>query len=162
MTINNKNQPITAIVVDDDIDTLDVFCEYLELYQIRIVAKAYSGEKVSELYSKFKPDVVFLDVMMDNFDGIYALEQIRKVNPDAMVIMVTADLTKDTHVKLEQLHASAIIYKPFDIKNILNTVENLVDAKRNTGSISKQPEFLAPHPGLTFNNHSQMILEIQK
>src|SRR5207302_359359 len=83
-------------VVDDDIDTLDVFCEYLELNQFRIVGKAYNGEKVVELYSKFKPDVVFLDVMMDNYNGIYALEQIRNVYPDATVIMVTADLTKNT------------------------------------------------------------------
>src|SRR5256885_9578620 len=99
MTVNYANQSITAMVVDDDIDTLDVFCEYLELYQFRIVGKAYNGERVAELYSKFKPDVVFLDVMMDNYDGIYALEQIRKVNPDAIVIMVTADLTKETSDK---------------------------------------------------------------
>jgi two-component system, chemotaxis family, chemotaxis protein CheY len=64
MTVNYVNQSITAIVVDDDIDTLDVFCEYLELHQFRIVGKAYNGERVAELYSKFKPDVVFMTVSM--------------------------------------------------------------------------------------------------
>jgi DNA-binding response OmpR family regulator len=135
MNSQNSFSQITAIVVDDDIDTLDIFCEYLTLYQFRIVGKAYNGEKVAELYSKFKPDVVFLDVMMIDYDGIYALEQIRKVNPEAIVIMVTADLTKDTSDKLEHLQASAIIYKPYDIKNIINiinTVENLIGTKRNT------------------------------
>jgi len=143
-TLTNKNEArqIIAIAVDDDIDTLDVFCEYLELNQFRIVGKAYNGEKVAELYSKFKPDVVFLDVMMDNYDGIYALEQIRKVNPHAIVIMVTADLTQDTSDKLVRLHASAVIYKPFDIKNIMDTVENLIDTQRNVTPISKQPEVL--------------------
>jgi two-component system chemotaxis response regulator CheY len=138
MIINDKNESITAIVVDDDIDTLDVFCEYLELSKFRIVGKAHNGEKVAELYSTFKPDVVFLDVMMNNYDGIYALEQIRKVNPDAVVIMVTADLTKETAKNLERLHASSIIYKPFDIKNVISTVENIIGKQRHNNSISKQ------------------------
>lgn len=148
--MNNQNSfsQITAIVVDDDIDTLDIFCEYLTLYQFRIVGKAYNGEKVAELYLKFKPDVVFLDVMMIDYDGIYALEQIRKVNPEAIVIMVTADLTKDTSDKLEYLHASAIIYKPYDIKNIINTVENIIGTKRDTE--------------LIFNKYFQETRMIQK
>jgi DNA-binding NtrC family response regulator len=162
MTVNYKNELITAIVVDDDIDTLDVFCEYLELYQFRIVGKAYNGERVAELYSKFKPDVVFLDVMMDNYDGIYALEQIRKVNPDAIVIMVTADLTKDTSDKLAHLQASSVIYKPFDIKNVINTVEHIIDSQRNTEPVSKQPELLARPAELTFNKHAQEIWMVSK
>lgn len=163
-TSDNKNEikQITAIVVDDDIDTLDVFCEYLDLYQFRIVGKANNGERVAELYSTFKPDVVFLDVMMDNYDGIYALEQIRKVNPDAIVIMVTADLTKDTADKLERLRASAVIYKPFDIKNVINTVENIIDAQRNTKLISKQPELLAQFSELTFNAYPQEIWTVKR
>lgn len=163
-TSDNKNEikQITAIVIDDDIDTLDVFCEYLEISKFRVVGKAYSGERVAELYSKFKPDVVFLDVMMDGYDGIYALEQVKKVNPDAVVIMVTADLTKDTSEKLERLKASAVIYKPFDIKNVINTVENIIDTQRNTSPIYKQPELLAQPAELTFNKYAQEMWMAQK
>lgn len=163
-TSDNKNEikQITAIVVDDDIDTLDVFCEYLELYQFRIVGKAYNGERVAELYSTFKPDVVFLDVMMDNYDGIYALEQIRKVNPDAIVIMVTADLRKDTADKLERLKASAVIYKPFDIKNIINLIEDIVDSQRNNKRNLKQPESLVQPAELTFSVHPQEIWTVMR
>src|SRR4029077_13683696 len=113
-TSDNKIKQITAIVTDDDIDTVDVFCESLELYQFRIVGKTYNGETVAELYSTLKPDVVFLDVMMPNYDGIYALEQIRKIDPDAVLIMVTADHRNETAEKLERLNPSAVIYKPFD------------------------------------------------
>ncbi len=162
MITNNKHEPITAIVVDDDIDTLDVFCEYLELYQFRIVGKAYNGERVAELYSKFRPDVVFLDVMMDNYDGIYALEQIRKVNPDAIVIMVTADLRKDTSEKLERLHASAVIYKPFDISKAIHITEYLVGSQKNNTSNIKQLESLVAPPTLTFSVHPQEIWTVQK
>jgi two-component system chemotaxis response regulator CheY len=156
----NKNdvKQITAIVVDDDIDTLDVFCEYLELSQFRIVGKAYNGEKVAELYSKFKPDVVFLDVMMDNYDGIYALEQIRKVNPGAIVIMVTADLRKDTNEKLGRLQASAVIYKPFDINSVVDLVKNLVSSQKNNETDLKHPELLVQPTESTFSVHQEMCM----
>jgi two-component system, chemotaxis family, chemotaxis protein CheY len=162
-SINKNNvKQITAIVVDDDIDTLDVFCECLELYQFRIVGKAYNGEKVAELYSKFKPDVVFLDVMMDNYDGIYALEQIRKVDPNAIVIMVTADLTKDTADNIERLKASALIYKPFDLKNVINIVEHIIGSERNNAPVFEQPELLVPHTGLTFSAYPQEMCMVKK
>lgn len=160
MITSCNNESITAIVVDDDIDTLDVFCEYLQLYQFRIVGKAYNGEKVAELYSKFKPDVVFLDVMMNNFDGIYALAEIRKINPDAVVIMVTADLTQETDEKLRQLHATSIIYKPFDINNVMRIVKSLVTLPENTTHNLKQSELTAPITIPVF--HSQPKLEIKK
>ncbi|MBI1829696.1 MAG: response regulator [Thaumarchaeota archaeon] len=162
MIINNKNEPITVIVVDDDIDTLDVFCEYLDLYQFRVVGKAHNGEKVAELYSTFKPDVVFLDVMMDTYDGIYALEQIKKINPDAIVIMVTADLTKETAEILERLHASSIIYKPFDIKKVINTVKEIIDSQRNNKSNLKQLGSLVQSTELIFSVGSQKTSVIQK
>lgn len=165
MTISEKKneiKQITAIVVDDDIDTLDVFCEYLELFQFRIVGKANNGEKVAELYLTFKPDVIFLDVMMNNYDGIYALEQVRKVNPDAIVIMVTADLTKDTADKLAHLKASAVIYKPFDIKNVTSVAEELVSSQRNSKSNLKQPEQLVQSVELTFNENPQEIWEVPR
>ncbi|HYL65739.1 MAG TPA: response regulator [Nitrosopumilaceae archaeon] len=165
MTISdnkNKIKQKTAIVVDDDIDTLDVFCECLELYQFRIVGKAYNGEKVAELYSTFKPDVVFLDVMMDKYDGIYALEQIRKVDPNAIVIMVTADLTKDTSDNIERLKASALIYKPFDLKNVINIVENMIGSERNNAPVFEQPELLVPHTELTFNAYPKETRVVEK
>jgi hypothetical protein len=39
--------------------------------------------------------------------------------------MVTADLIKNTREKLEQLHASSVIFKPYDIKNILKKVQDV-------------------------------------
>lgn len=158
-SINKSDEKqITAIVADDDIDTLDVFCEFLELSQFRIIGKAYNGEKVAELYSKFKPDVVFLDVMMDNYDGIYALEQIRKVNPDAIVIMVTADLRKDTNEKLERLQASTVIYKPFDINYVVDLAKKLVSSQKNNESDLKHPDLLSQPTELTFSVHQELCM----
>ena len=115
----------SVIVVDDDRDTVEVFCEYLAIKDIEVLGRGYDGKTAVELYKKHKPDVILLDVMMPDYDGFYGLENIRKINPDAKIIMVTADLTSDTEKKLVDLKASAMIYKPYEIDSVIETIEKV-------------------------------------
>ncbi len=116
---------VSVIVVDDDKDTVEVFCEYLAIKDIKVLGRGYDGKTAVELYKKHNPDVVLLDVMMPDFDGFYGLENIRKINPDAKIIMVTADLTSDTEKKLVDLKASAMIYKPYEIDSVIETIDKV-------------------------------------
>ncbi len=115
----------SVIVVDDDRDTVEVFCEYLAIKNIQVLGRGYDGKTAVELYKEHKPDIVLLDVMMPDFDGFYGLEQIRKHDPKAKIIMVTADLTSDTEKKLVELKASAMIYKPYEIDSVIETIEKV-------------------------------------
>ncbi len=116
---------VKVIVVDDDVDTVEVFCEYLEIKDITVLGRGYNGKTAVELYEIFKPDIALLDVMMPEYDGFYGLENIKKINPDAKVIMVTADLTYDTEKQLKALNASAVIYKPYEIDSVINTIHKV-------------------------------------
>ena len=115
----------SVIVVDDDRDTVEVFCEYLGIKNIDVLGRGYDGKAAVELFKEHKPDIVLLDVMMPDYDGFYGLEQIRKIDPNAKVIMVTADLTSDTEKKLVELKASAMIYKPYEIDSVIETIEKV-------------------------------------
>ncbi len=115
----------TAVVVDDDVDTIDVMIEILEINHIQVIGSGTDGKLAVELYQKLKPDIIFLDVMMPNYDGIYALENIRKIDPNSKVIMITGDVTKLTHDRLEELKPSAVFYKPMDINEVIRTVNAL-------------------------------------
>jgi two-component system chemotaxis response regulator CheY len=117
---------LTAIVVDDDIDTVELFSEYLQLQGIEVLAKGYDGKEAVELYKKLKPDIAFLDVMMPHYDGTFALTEIKQLKPLAKVIMVTADLTVETARRLEGLGASAVVYKPFEFEEIMSTIYRLI------------------------------------
>ncbi|MGQ0771667.1 MAG: response regulator [Nitrososphaerota archaeon] len=116
---------VKAIVIDDDVDTVEVFCEYLEIKDINVVGRGYNGKTAVELYDALRPDIVLLDVMMPEYDGFYGLENIKKINPAAKVIMVTADLTYDTEKKLKAFNASAVIYKPYEIDTVIETVHKV-------------------------------------
>lgn len=121
----SDDNAITAIVIDDDKDTVSVLCDFLQIKGIKVIGRGYNGLDAVELYKKLRPDAVFLDVMMEMYDGLYGLEKIREIQPDANVIMVTADMTNDTHDKLVALDASAIIYKPYDINEIMHILNKL-------------------------------------
>jgi CheY-like chemotaxis protein len=118
-----------AIVIDDDTDTVEIFAEYLEIMGVDVVGRGYDGKQAAELYQQKKPDVVFLDLMMPEYDGFYALENIRKMNPDAKVVIITADLRKDTEEMLEDLKPNKIIFKPFAIDKIVDVIAEIRQAK---------------------------------
>lgn len=116
----------TALVVDDDEDTVNLFTEFLEIYDVVVVGKAFDGNQATKIFHDMTPDIVFSDVMMPEYDGFYALENIKKMNPKAIMVMITGDVRADTIHKLETLGADAIIYKPFDMQAVMKTVNSLL------------------------------------
>ncbi len=109
---------VTTIVVDDDIKTVSVFSELLKILGLNVVAQGHDGKDAVRLYKKYRPDIIFTDIMMPENDGFYALEEIRKLDPHAKVVAVTADLTNETATRLDELNISAVVYKPYDIQDI--------------------------------------------
>ena len=115
----------TALVVDDNTDVLSLFVELLELKNFQVVGTGRNGKEAVAQYEKLRPDITFLDVVMPNTDGIYALDLIREMNPDAIVVMITTDLSQDTAKRLEDLKATAVVYKPFDINDLVKIVDEI-------------------------------------
>ena len=115
----------SVIVVDDDRDTVEVFCEFLKIKGLDVLGNGYNGKEAVELYEKLKPDILFCDVMMPQHDGFYALKRIRRIDPNAKVIMVTADMTSDTEEQLKKLNASAVVYKPYEIDGIMEIIDKV-------------------------------------
>lgn len=103
-------------------DTTQVFSDVLEFMGLEVLALGYSGSDAVSLYKKHRPEIAFIDIMMPQTDGFYALEKIREFDPKAKVVAVTADITIETQQRLDDMNVTAIIYKPFDqneIKKVL-------------------------------------------
>ncbi|MEK6870486.1 MAG: response regulator, partial [Thermoproteota archaeon] len=111
MTESNR-----VVIVDDNEDVVSVFSDILEIGGFNVVGIGHNGKDAVSLYTKHKPDFIFLDVMMPIMNGIQALKEIKEKNPKANVIMVTADNGADVIQELEKLNATAIIIKPFKIE----------------------------------------------
>ena len=113
---------ISCIVIDDDRHTTKVFSELLELMGLKVIGNGFSGSEAVCLYRQYRPNVIFIDIMMPKTDGLYAIQKIKKFDPEAKIVAVTADLTLETHAQLKKMNITAVICKPFsqhEIKQVL-------------------------------------------
>ncbi|MGD9561698.1 MAG: sigma-54-dependent transcriptional regulator [Pyrinomonadaceae bacterium] len=83
------------------------------------VELAKTGEEALELFAQKSFDVVLLDVSMPGMGGLTALEELMKLDPDAVVLMITAYATFDTAISAWEKGATGVIRKPFQNEQIL-------------------------------------------
>ena len=121
---------VSVLVTDDDTDTREVFGTMLELNGFEVIGKAKDGKEASKLYIELHPDVVLLDIMMPNYDGFYAMEKIKKFDPDAKIVVVTGDLTEKTAKRLTDLGAIEMLYKPYEIDDVAKVVNAAAQGKK--------------------------------
>src|SRR3990167_4090387 len=91
----NSTHRINCVVIDDNQDVIDVFCDLLSMSGLDVIATGTDGMKAVELYEKYSPDLIFIDLLMPRYDGFYAIENIRKIDPNSKIIVVTGDLGAD-------------------------------------------------------------------
>jgi DNA-binding NtrC family response regulator len=119
----------TVLVVDDEEIMRDVLEVLLSSAGFK-VDLAKTGEEGLELYARRAADVVLLDVSMPGIGGLSTLEELLKIDSDAVVLMVTAYATFDTAVSAWEKGATGIIRKPFQNEQIINLVANGVKKRR--------------------------------
>ncbi|EGG42216.1 CheY-like receiver [Candidatus Nitrosarchaeum limnium SFB1] len=110
-----------VVVIDDHFDTLQVMSEFLSLKSVNVLAKGSNGKEAVELYKKHMPDVILMDATMFQFDGLYGLENILKIDPNAKIIIVTG-LDNSLSDKFTEMGAYAVIQKPFDIDRMIEII----------------------------------------
>ena len=118
----------SVIVVDDNKDIVFSMSELLEMYGIDVVGKGYNGLEGVELFNQLHPDVVLLDLMMPEYDGVYALKKIREIDPNSIIIIVTGGSPMSMNDQIESLEPTKIVFKPVDV-NIL--VESIFEESNN-------------------------------
>ena len=111
----------TVLVCDDEEIMRDVLETILSGAGYK-VDLARTGEEALELYPTQPFDIVLMDVSMPGMGGLTALEEMIKLDPEAVVLMVTAFATFDTAISAWEKGAEGVIRKPFQNEQILNLV----------------------------------------
>jgi CheY-like chemotaxis protein len=89
------------------------------------VEEAASGAEALEKYPQSKPDVVFLDLVMEGMQGLEVLKKLRAVDANVKVVIATADVQKATHTQMLNAGASALLNKPFKPEEVLAQVQRI-------------------------------------
>jgi len=108
-------------VIDDHQDIVDIFCDLLCVLNVDVLATNNSGKNSLKLYEQFKPDLVFTDLQMPQYDGVYVVESIRDVYPNAKIVVVTGELNPDSS-NLFDVISVPVIQKPFNGDKIRKTI----------------------------------------
>ena len=120
----------SILVVDDEEIMRDVLEVLLSSASYK-VDLAKTGEDGLEMYGRRAYDVVLLDVSMPGIGGLSTLEELLKLDAEAVVLMITAYATFDTAVSAWDKGATGIIRKPFQNEQILAHVAAGVKKRRN-------------------------------
>ena len=91
-----------------------------------VVEEARSGVEALEKYLDSKPDVVFLDVVMEGIQGLEVLGKLRELDADAKVVMATSDVQRATREEALSTGASAYLTKPVDAKELLGVLRRVI------------------------------------
>ena len=97
--------PVRAIVADDDPFARKMIKEALQSAGVVVIAEAHNGRQAVDLTRHYQPDVVLMDVVMPELDGISATRRIIQENPDQLVVILTT--ADDDEIGLLGLRAGA-------------------------------------------------------
>ena len=117
----------TLLIVDDSLIIRQVIARFMENFDIEIIATAHNGDTALELYKKFLPDFVTLDITMPGLDGFHVLKEMIKINKKSKIIVVTALADKGTGLKALKMGPSSYLNKPFGPQKFKSAFERLID-----------------------------------
>ncbi|OJX39782.1 MAG: DNA-binding response regulator [Flavobacteriia bacterium 40-80] len=129
LSIPTKNQ--TVLLVDDEEDILEFLKYNLEKEGYRIYT-AKDGQEAVNLTQKYRPDLVIMDVMMPNLDGIEACHAIRSDNkiPQPVIAFLTSRSEDYSQIAGFEVGADDYITKPIRPRLLVSKVESLLRRKK--------------------------------
>ncbi len=123
------NSKIHILLVDDEKLVRSVMADMLNKNGI-LVTEASSGNKAMGLFAGRLFDAVLLDMIMPDMDGIATLKELKKINPDVPIIIVTGYGNVATAVEAIKLGAYDYVEKPVDENRIVLTIHRATEKKR--------------------------------
>jgi DNA-binding NtrC family response regulator len=106
----------SLLIVDDEIGAREslkmVFREDFEVLLAKTADEAFAQMK------EHTPDIILLDILLPDLDGLKVLERMKREDPDTIVIMITATRTVRTAVEAMKLGAYYYVTKPFDVDEL--------------------------------------------
>ncbi len=113
------------LAVDDSLGVLALIGTYLQGSEFVVAGTARDGRVAVQKYTKLKPDVVLLDIVMPELGGQDALRQILNADPGARVGMISSLADQAVIDECLSLGAKSFLKKPFSKQDLLDFLRGL-------------------------------------
>ncbi|MEJ2199871.1 MAG: response regulator [Desulfuromonadaceae bacterium] len=117
---------LRVLIVDDALFMRNMLKEIFLKENCQVVGEAVNGAEAVELYRQLRPDLVTLDIVMPVKSGIEALQEIRREDPSARVIICSAMGQESLILQAVKAGAQDFIVKPFKEDKVLEVIRRLV------------------------------------
>ena len=117
--------PRRVLVVDDSNMIVKQLSKILsESGRYEVISDAPDGLIAMKRYREHKPDIVCMDVVMPNYDGLKALAMLLKLDPQAKIVVISSlGGTADVVTQALQQGAKNVIAKPFEPQKVLEVLD---------------------------------------
>ena len=115
------------VLIVDDAQFMRLRCARLLTENGYETVEAQNGVQAIEMYKKEQPDVVLMDITMPEMDGLTALRELKKLDPNARIAMLTA--LGQQGIVLEAIKSGArdFVVKPFEAERVLAAVQRILE-----------------------------------
>jgi DNA-binding NarL/FixJ family response regulator len=125
---------IKVIIADDHIPTLRAILAYLKNYpDIVVVGEATNGRQVINLIEKHAPDVIILDILMPEMDGITATQKIRQVGYQMPILLLSGE-DRQAEVKAINARPYGYIFKEDAGEFLVEAIHRAYEGKDDLNS----------------------------
>lgn len=124
LTIVSNN--LRVLICDDSVLIRKKLRATLEKCKCEEIYEAENGDVAVELVKTHNPDLILMDIVMPDKDGIEALQEIMEFNPNAKVVMASSAGTKEHLKKALKNGAYDFIQKPISLEAITKLIERIL------------------------------------
>jgi two-component system chemotaxis response regulator CheY len=122
----DSSEPHGILVVEDSDVMRRQLVGLFMAHGLEVVASAANGTEAIQLFKLKNPAVVTMDLKMPMMDGYEATREIKKINPDAKVIIVSQVIEKDMILQALKSGASEFVAKPVQPERLIQLVDRLL------------------------------------
>lgn len=116
---------ITVLIVDDNDMMRTILRGMLRGEEYDVIGEARNGSAAVEMAERLKPDIICMDVVMPEKNGIEALSEIKAARPQTEFVMITGNADPETVQDSIQYGASGFIIKPFNAARVVDTLRRV-------------------------------------
>jgi two-component system OmpR family response regulator len=146
-------RPVRVLVVDDETALTELLSMALR-YEGWEVQTAANGTRAIKIAREFEPDLVVLDIMMPDLNGLDVLRRLRSADPHVPVLFLTAMDAVEDRVAGITAGGDDYVTKPFSLEEVVARLRGLL---RRTGMINARSDALLMVGDLTLNEDSREV-----
>jgi two-component system chemotaxis response regulator CheY len=117
---------MARVLVADDAGFIRRWCHRALTDEGHVVVEATTGVEAVQMYQRRRPDAVFLDLYMPAMNGLAALQEIKKLDPDARVAMLTGEGEINMVVQARALGARDYVVKPCPTTRLIASLKQIL------------------------------------